>query len=1192
MEPTANGKGEKATAAAGSADSGALHADEGLLFAGADGANEIFEHDEGYSDEEFEGVGDDAHDGGEGSWDAEVKHVESSGGMRREHPDDNLVEAPQPALSPREKLWHNLSGGDSDLGAERGETVSVSETAVPVGKDVASHAGGLQSGVEATALHGSAPIANEVRESDPLRADADFSAHSVVETTTSLQVEDDIHDAEDTTIEDVVGDVTHSEPESDPLSADGRLSGDKEYLHAEPTSDHQGEADDLVGEEAPAPLSSEETPVVIDLGSVDAIADQDTAASAQNTDTTPSMAVDSTVSQAGSFASNSSRKEAVAEVADIPSQHSFVHDDSDVYEETTPNGAVFETDDVPSTQASAFEFEQAAAVDAVEPSAAIDAAASSENGELSAANGETRPARSRSMLTTERSFVMEDDDTVKADDTVVVSERMSTDGEDDFDGLSLPSEGYRAGVAANNTSLMSPVLEQRTPERLAAEESSPTFPSDTISPGAKHPSEEHASDAASTRTQPSPNSGSHHATSENGFVKPPPASPTVFVPPKRASIMAPTASSAAKVHGDEDESTTKKSPPLLRRKSSGIKAEISETGFIKPPPAPPTVPVPPKRASIMAPTASYAAKHQSEDAPVKTPTRVRTGTPGKPEVSDTGFVKPPPAPPTVPVPPKRASIMAPTASYAAKHQSEAAPTKKSPTRTRAESVGKPVVSDTGFVKPPPPPPTVPIAPKRASIMAPTASSSAKHSADGNEERGASKTPPRRQPPAAKGEVSETGFIKPPPPPPTVPVMPKRASIFAPTASSAARNSTEKDTTGAWAEPPKPSPNQKPTEFTPTVPVRHKRASIMAPTASFMAKSAAEAPAEEEAPPVEPKQPLYRNKRYANVQSKVRGIINAPAKAKDTTQQTAPAVEDAESKAPVQKPTLYKNKRYANVQSKVKGIIQSTATPDNDAVERRRSLGATAKRNASAPRRSPPAGTSKAGTGRSSASSSPSSSEASDAFAQAVAQQTHRKKVNKAVPRYLSYQNSGVFAQRAQVQQDRRRRLEEENASKSESRQNQLRVMFAQNLHNNYNAEEAEHAQNALGNVRGTLAAKNWRLRQRETHISGSGGPGEPSGSGEERKAPVAIAGGVMVLPSIPVDEEEAAVVDEPSPVTVPDAPLELTSTSEVDIATQKPESPDPVFEDDGVAKRINFDDASDDEEEEAEAEVTPLTGVA
>ncbi|CAI5735720.1 unnamed protein product [Hyaloperonospora brassicae] len=53
----------------------------------------------------------------------------------------------------------------------------------------------------------------------------------------------------------------------------------------------------------------------------------------------------------------------------------------------------------------------------------------------------------------------------------------------------------------------------------------------------------------------------------------------------------------------------------------------------------------------------------------------------------------------------------------------------------------------------------------------------------------------------------------------------------------------------------------------------------------------------------------------------------------------------------------------------------------------------------------------------------------------------RKKLKSTVPRYMNYENTPGYAERARQQYERRKRLEEENAAKSEKRQRELRSFF-------------------------------------------------------------------------------------------------------------------------------------------------------
>jgi hypothetical protein len=253
-------------------------------------------------------------------------------------------------------------------------------------------------------------------------------------------------------------------------------------------------------------------------------------------------------------------------------------------------------------------------------------------------------AKSHPMLTTERSFVMEDDNTIETEDTVVVAERPMTD--DEFEPLSSrktqPDHELSSSLEASKKKELS---SSRKPSTKSSH-SSKTSPKLTrkVSAGSA------------------------------GSMKSPRASTTVPVPMKRASITAPTASYMAKKAAEAEELHKKAAPQLKKRGSSSkLKGTVSDTGFIKPPPAAPTVPVPMKRASITAPTASWQARNIPEHTDKATESHHAPKThASKPKgtVGPTGFVKPLPPPPTVPVAPKRASIMAPTASYMAKKAAE------------------------------------------------------------------------------------------------------------------------------------------------------------------------------------------------------------------------------------------------------------------------------------------------------------------------------------------------------------------------------------------------------------------------------------------------------------------------------------------------------------------------------------------
>ncbi|RLN14888.1 hypothetical protein BBJ28_00008579 [Nothophytophthora sp. Chile5] len=265
-------------------------------------------------------------------------------------------------------------------------------------------------------------------------------------------------------------------------------------------------------------------------------------------------------------------------------------------------------------------------------------------------------SRTRPMLTTERSFVMEDDHTIETEDTVVVRERPLTDGEEDLEPVTIT----RARTARQSVSASTPPKARNgsSARRTSASAAGKKSSVKSASPGAA--------------TSPAPQLTRKVSAGSTGFIKPPPAPTTVPVPMKRASITAPTASYMAKQAAEAE--AHKVSPPPKRHDSaSKQKGTVGPTGFIKPPPAPATVPVPMKRASITAPTASWQARNgpdHPEEVKVLHPAPTHQASKPRGTVGPTGFIKPLPPPPTVPVAPKRASIMAPTASYLAKKAAE------------------------------------------------------------------------------------------------------------------------------------------------------------------------------------------------------------------------------------------------------------------------------------------------------------------------------------------------------------------------------------------------------------------------------------------------------------------------------------------------------------------------------------------
>ncbi|CAI5719943.1 unnamed protein product [Peronospora effusa] len=288
--------------------------------------------------------------------------------------------------------------------------------------------------------------------------------------------------------------------------------------------------------------------------------------------------------------------------------------------------------------------------------------------------------------------------------------------------------------------------------------------------------------------------------------------------------------------------------------------------------------------------------------------------------------------------------------------------------------------------------------KCASTTAPTAASMAQKTLKVNKSHKDSLQPKKkRSAPEIKGTVSDAGCIEPPPAAPTVPVFMKRVSITSSSTSSQARNVADHDSkvrhslraltthVSKTKDAVGRSGFVKPSSS--TVSVAPKRASITARSASFRARNAAEHL--EDINVAVPSAPS-RNKRYMNVKSKV----------------------------------------FAGIQSgSMQRTSRKTITKEEFiAAERRKSLGSAGVRSVLG-----------AGNRRASLAAGATIAGPPEPFVRSA---LSRKKLNSTPPRYMNYENAPGYAERARQQYERRKRLEEENAAKSEKRQRELRTFFS------------------------------------------------------------------------------------------------------------------------------------------------------
>ncbi|KAL7692000.1 hypothetical protein Plhal304r1_c008g0034251 [Plasmopara halstedii] len=184
----------------------------------------------------------------------------------------------------------------------------------------------------------------------------------------------------------------------------------------------------------------------------------------------------------------------------------------------------------------------------------------------------------------------------------------------------------------------------------------------------------------------------------------------------------------------------------------------------------------------------------------------------------------------------------------------------------------------------------------------------------------------------------------------------------------------------------------------TAPIAPKCASIMAPSVSSKAKKAAEATKEVFAPSP------ARSKRYASIKSKVLDGINNIVSHKKITKEDFIAAE------------------------RRKSLGSANARSGFDTDDRRASL-----------------------TARASISGPPE---------QFIRSAFSRKKLNATAPRYMNYENARGYAERARVQYERRKRLEAANAVKSEKRQRELHMFFAE-LHHKSSKANADEVRRGL-----------------------------------------------------------------------------------------------------------------------------------
>ncbi|POM74984.1 Adhesin-like protein [Phytophthora palmivora] len=218
----------------------------------------------------------------------------------------------------------------------------------------------------------------------------------------------------------------------------------------------------------------------------------------------------------------------------------------------------------------------------------------------------------------------------------------------------------------------------------------------------------------------------------------------------------------------------------------------------------------------------------------------------------------------------------------------------------------------------------------------------------------------------------------------------------------------------------------------------------------------------------------------------------------------------------------------------------------------------------------------------------------------------RKKLNSTVPRYLDYENTPGYAERARKQHERRKRLEEENAAKSEKRQRELRVFFSEKQQKSLmsSADEVrrgleahEFAELAKENeIEAQKALRRDRQRARSTrsHSSATSSAGVSSSNGTtsrtSKKSSVSTLSveekvvEAPVVESTVVETEEIVYSTTVMSGEIAEMQQEVVEESAIEtVLVNEQPIPVPVVDDDlgleNVAKKIDFDAASSDSDE-------------
>lgn len=278
---------------------------------------------------------------------------------------------------------------------------------------------------------------------------------------------------------------------------------------------------------------------------------------------------------------------------------------------------------------------------------------------------------------------------------------------------------------------------------------------------------------------------------------------------------------------------------------------------------------------------------------------------------------------------------------------------------------------------------------------------------------------------------------------------RKSSIMAPTASSVAKKPSAPSSVATASTPVAKKPVAKKPAVVVSSPsikressIETKRSSIMAPTASSSAKRSEDNTSSSIKPSVTVDTSAHVTIR-TNTTPKVARSHVSPVAAEKPASVKRTVTKRVTSKSFDVKDRLDAGDRRKSIATPTKPVHKTDATAHRRLSLTSRSLLRSNRTRHGAEQNTMSDGDDALKSGDAcSNESQASNSEPSDPFSSSSTGRSHKAKLGGVVPRYMDYQNDPNFAKHAQMQYERRKRLEEINALKSAERQHALRHFFA------------------------------------------------------------------------------------------------------------------------------------------------------